>query len=758
MQFNPARKSTLTMLCIATLLLAGSARSNESALLVLANQTFMDVTTSPAAEKPYSQLNPAPAGKVQHYLDFLNSRLAVIPNYQDPLTYPIVSMFDSGVDSGNPLSPEMQELRRLGNSANASRYVFSFDHPWRTVGTPSPAESYATQYNSTIEAGIRDNYCLFNASNQQHGTAIAAILAGYPRTDSNGNFVLEDNSALPPGYTLPQNATLDPVGNTSGFRKGSGVSPYGRFGCGSINTILPNWVLAPCTGDATDPFRAEDIIRITGEMHRRIYWTDHGPADFVTNAFRPQHTAVPTTQTMIVNHSVGIAPMTPPASPPGGADTGFGRFYYDDIARAYDRLTRDGRPKSWFSTDAGRCQTLFIAGSGNDLKVVDYNTKRMEDSLWNPGLAKNVLTVGVSETFNVYAGEPVANADDVNGLNGQNIWLGSTSSKAGSPRYISARIKPDVVVPTAGAWARQLAQPGASPPEPMIYSTASGSSGAPPLASGTAQLVWVWLKQYHNRTADPSPALLKAYIINTAQMLNGALTGPYDSTNPTSNTVVPIPNPYQGFGRVNLDSALDTAKRFFVDQEVVFSTAAGASDRIQYSGEIAETTRTLRITLVWTDAVSTVSTARWQELVNNLDLLVLVTPPSQAPQVYLGNNFNLAGNLAYSQPVSYASNVTFNANDPWLYSSNVSGNQADISNNGLKDNANNVECVFLPSSFPAGTKIRISVRRATINADALDPFAATPVAVNARKQDFALVAYNFLRIIPTAAEAWELYD
>lgn len=732
--------------------------ANESGNMTMANQTFFDTTTSPAIEKPYSQLNPAPAGKYQHYLDFLNARLANIPNYQNPATYPIVSIFDSGVDSGNPLAPEMDELYQLGNATHPSRYVYSFYHPWRTIGTPSSSETYSTQFNSTIAAGIRDSYCLSNTPNQQHGTAIADILAGYPRTDSGGNFVQDDNSALPSGYTLPANATLDPVGNTSGFRKGSGVSPYGRFGCGAINTLIPNWSLSPCTGDPADPFRPEDVLRIVAEMHRRVYWTDHGAADYVTNAFRAAYEAVPTTQTMIMNQSIGVSPMTPVSSPPGGTDTGFGYFYYDDIARMYDRLVRDGRPRSWFPNDAGKCQTFMVAGCGNDLKIVDYTTKRKEDSLWNPGIAKNVLTVGVSETFNVYAGEPVASTDDVNGVNGQNVWLGATSSKAGSPRYISARIKPEITVPTAGAWGRLLAQPQASPPEPMVYETASGSSGAPPMASGAAQLVWVWLKKFYNRTTDPSPALMKAYLINTALMLNGDRTGPYVASDPTSNTVAPIPNPYQGYGRLNLDMALDTAQRFFADQNLVFSTATGAVDRVQYSGVIAETTRPLRITLVWTDAVSTATTARWQELVNNLDLLVMVTPPSQSPQIYQGNNFNTTGNLQYSKSISYAANSTFSVTDPWIYTSNSNGVQTDIANNGLKDNANNVECVFLPGGFAAGTQVRISVRRATINADALDPFATTTVPANARKQDFALVGYNFKQVIPTAADDWQLFQ
>jgi hypothetical protein len=204
--------------------------------------------------------------------------------------------------------------------------------------------------------------------------------------------------------------------------------------------------------------------------------------------------------------------------------------------------------------------------------------------------------------------------------------------------------------------------------------------------------------------------------------------------------------------------AIDMAPRFFVDQDLVLSTASGASDRVQYSGEIAETTRPLRFSLVWTDAVNPTTTTRWQELVNNLDLLVMVTPPSQSPQIYLGNNFNTTTTMQYSVPISYAASASFSTTDPWTYTNTTTGITVDVASNGLKDNANNVECVFLPANYPAGTKVRVSVRRASISLDALDPWATVAPPANARKQDFALVGYNFKQVIPTAADDWQFFE
>jgi len=85
--------------------------------------------------------------------------------------------------------------------------------------------------------------------------------------------------------------------------------------------------------------------------------------------------------------------------------------------------------------------------------------------------------------------------EDDPAVNAQSIWITGTGSKSGTPRYIDARVKPDVVCPSAGSWTRLLAIPRtpASSSDPAYYLKNSGSSGAPPVAAGMAQIVWFFL-------------------------------------------------------------------------------------------------------------------------------------------------------------------------------------------------------------------------------------------------------------------------
>lgn len=747
--------------CIFLIAAAPCSYANEGALLLFADQGHKDPLTTGGVEKPYSLVDPQPAspGAFPNYLAFLEAKLGFIPNFKSPSTYPIVTLLDTGLDNGNPVAPELDEFYVSGRKTQASRYIYSFSHSWRPTGVPSAADSFATQYNNAIGQGVRDSYCIVGANNQQHGTGVAMILAGHPRTDSAGNIVQDDFTPLPPGYTPTPNQSMDPVGNTSGHRRGQGVSPWGRIACGSMGSIIPNWPLGACAGQDPDVFRPEDAIRLVGEIHRRIYWVDNGPSNFVTSPWQTSTQFVPGNQTAIINHSVGYSPMQEVTqSPPGGTDTGFGKFIYDDIARTFDRLTRDGRPRTWFTGDAGRCQSLFVVAAGGDLKVVDETTKRQEDSMWSPALAKNVLTAGASESYNVYAGEPQADSDDSNGVSGQNIWLGTTSSKAGSPRYIDSRIKPDIVAPTAGAWTRSIGVTTVTPQHPAIYSTGSGTSGAAPLVSGLAQILWPFLKEQY-QLSNPSPALLKAYIINTAQMLHGARTGPYNPSNSTANEVAPIPNPYQGFGRANVEMALDRADRFLVNQThtLLSPGSSFAQDRATFKCRVFDSTRPVRVTLAWTDAVSAATTARWQELVNNLDLMVTVKQPYQPTRTYIGNNFATSGDLRFSTALLNGPEPT--TQDTWLFTG-LGPSPVDIavSQAAAFDSANNVECVFLPEGLPLGTEITISARARNIAQDALDPYGSSTGPGGAKRQDFALVGYNIREIASTRAEGWELVD
>src|SRR4029434_6127500 len=115
---------------------------------------------------------------------------------------------------------------------------------------------------------------------------------------------------------------------------------------------------------------------------------------------------------------------------------------------------------------------------------------------------------------------------------------------------------------------------------------------------------------------------------------------------------------------------------------------------IGYIGQVADSTKPVRITLVWTDPPASADPA----LVNDLDLQV-----------------NVGGNL-------YRGSV---------FTSGVS------TTGGTADTKNNVETVFLPAGIPAGTFFSVGVTSVALNGNGVLGNA------DSTDQHFAIVAYNF---------------
>jgi hypothetical protein len=187
----------------------------------------------------------------------------------------------------------------------------------------------------------------------------------------------------------------------------------------------------------------------------------------------------------------------------------------------------------------------------------------------------------------------------------------------------------------------------------------------------------------------PSPAMTKAYLINSASYLTGENAG--------GN----LPAERQGWGRANLTRAFDDAKRTLVDQTRLFTESGQA---FEIEGSLADRSRPLLVTLAWTDAPGALVGAA---SVNDLDLEITVGGVT----VYRGNNFS----------------------------------EAISTEGGAADRLNNVESIFLPASaIPEGFNgnFKITVRAANIAGDGV------PGNGNALDQDFALVVYNLGGMIP----------
>ena len=366
---------------------------------------------------------------------------------------------------------------------------------------------------------------------------------------------------------------------------------------------------------------------------------------------------------------------------------------YTIDAQAYDALVRDAQPVGSAAPQAGNQEQVIVFSAGNSAT---------SGSIGSPGSAKNVITVGAAESVNAIGGADGCNVGDDQANNANDI---ANFSSRGPTQ--DGRRKPDLVAPgthiTGGVFQATnpdvfgtaaecfiTASSGISicggvagakfyPNSQQFYTASSGTSHAAPAVAGAAALV---RQRFLNAgTGAPSPAMTKAVLMNTARHLNGV------SANDTlwSNN--------QGMGEVNLSTFFGLFSQPTVLRDQVAADIFTASgQRRTFTGNIADATKPVRITLAWTDAPGSLI---GNAFVNNLDLEVTING-----QTYLGNVF--AG------------------------PNSVSG--------GLADPRNNVESVYLPAGT-TGPYV-ITVKATNIAGDGIPNFGG------ALDQDFALVIAN----------------
>jgi hypothetical protein len=337
---------------------------------------------------------------------------------------------------------------------------------------------------------------------------------------------------------------------------------------------------------------------------------------------------------------------------------------YDTDAWQFDQLVRDAD----LSTPGDQPYILeFSSGNaGPDSQTVG-----------SPATGKNVIATGASEnvpgfwalTYGLYADGPDTMAD--------------FSSRGPCE---DGRIKPDVVAP--GTWIASAAS-AAALDEASIAWTAidgyyvymGGTSMSGPHAAGAAAVFVQYYKSLH-ANAIPSPALVKAALINSANELDELNGGPG-----------PIPNNDEGWGRITLTNIIVTnfvtAPRYY---EYVDQTTLLTNGQVYVHHTLVRNSdQPLKITLAYTDVAGFPGAI--PALVNDLDLEV-VAPDGT---LYRGNQF--AGND--SAP---------NAPSP--------------------DSLNNVEAVHLSQPFPGDYLVRVRARHVVQDAR-LDTAVID--------QDFALV-------------------
>ena len=216
------------------------------------------------------------------------------------------------------------------------------------------------------------------------------------------------------------------------------------------------------------------------------------------------------------------------------------------------------------------------------------------------------------------------------------------------------------------------------------YYYESGTSIATPSVSGALALIQDFFVNQKNpsNATNPSPALLKAMLINGARLTTGYNF--YGVTNTVND---------EGWGEANVPNSVPrlnpsstggaTTAMYFLDQSPTNALATGDSRTFSVSVPTAGARgQLLHITLAWTDPPG--NPVAGIKLVNNLDLVVT---NSANGQVFYGNNFSGAS------PISVPANA-----------------------GTVADNVNNVESVVLP--YPQATNYSVTVigRNVAVNA------------------------------------------
>lgn len=362
---------------------------------------------------------------------------------------------------------------------------------------------------------------------------------------------------------------------------------------------------------------------------------------------------------------------------------GNGSNVYDASAQEFDALTRDARPSS-----EGNQEMLFVFSAGND---------GAGGKVSSPGTAKNVISVAASENYRP-EGQDSCNLDGEGGIGpeGANSALDILRYSSGGPT-LDARAKPDLSAPGTHIYGAASQAPlfhatGLCPGTPIyqppgqrFYTWSSGTSLAAPHISGAASLTrkFFTTRRLLGDDRPPSPAMLKAYLINSATYLTG------------ENAGGDLPALRQGWGLVDLGRAFDETSLRLIDQSELL-IESGQS--FELKGSIADRSKPVRVTIAWTDAPGSLAGAA---LVNDLDLEVRVG----SAVIYRGNHFA----------------------------------EGFSTEGGESDRVNNVESVVLPADLiPTGYQgnFTITIRAANIAGDGV------PNNGNDLDQDFALVVHN----------------
>ncbi len=701
---------------------------------------------------------------ITNYLDFLvNVVGGGLSSFLNPFTYPTVEIADTGLDNGTT-RPFHPAFYFIGDTNSFARIVY-ITPPWlggdplvqlgcTTRIVPGETGAFRTLEAADIHghgtrvasvvAGYDTGTNTIDRPTLELETVSTNRMQAIPGTDDQGNSLACPMSGTTNlmimfdagvtnvcgGDRVYTNITVSLTTNScptavmtnilftqvvirsnseirvdaNGFQYGMGVSPFGRIGVTRVwGTMEPSVFSLSVQNNVCVPEFIGDSVLCINDIRSLMAIGYTRTARIQNNSWADD---------IAVNGSNG--------------------GLYTSDSQTFDIGVRDA---VILSTNSLNQEYIVVFGCNRlltDAGSRDENGGFAESRITAPATAKNVISVGSGVN------------PRLDGCYGQfdslDMWLQSAAGPA-----IDGRFKPEIVAPGSSVYvADNQLQPSRDhrasgltstncstdnliPLSPDIitsidpsctstatlytslYTCANGSSFAAPAVSGGIQLLWWYFEnrlfsELGTRLLQPSPAMAKAYLCNSARYL--------PVTNPQTGALDTLPSILQGMGEMDLLRMFDGVTRVIRDestpraidapltstnsqpQQTYFSQVGQSYEVI---GQVASNGLPFRVTVAWVDAPG--NPAALKQLVNDLDLQVTI-----GGQTYKGNVFSADHSVV----------------------------------GGAVDSVNNMESVFLPAggAVTSGAPYTVVVQSVNIPGDGV------PNVGGGLDQDFALVVYN----------------